>query len=79
MSKSKLWLFFTVVSIWSVSIVNADTLTDANRKLWAGKTAGKNLALGKKVTFSKMPTYKLTAKGETDAADLTDGELSSRK
>ena len=79
MPKLKLWLFLAAVSIWNISIADADTLTDANRKLWADKTAGQNVALGKKVTFSKMPTYKLTAKGDTDAADLTDGELSSRK
>lgn len=50
----------------------------ANRKLWKEKTLGTNLALGKKVTFSKIPSYKLTAQGDTDAVDLTDGDLSSR-
>ena len=38
-----------------------------------------NLALGRKVTFAPAPNYALTARGGTDAADLTDGKLSTRK
>lgn len=53
-------------------------LAETNRKLWKERTLGTNLALGKKVAFSKIPSYKLTAQGDTDAFDLTDGELSSR-
>jgi hypothetical protein len=37
-----------------------------------------NLALGQKVLFSPPPNYSLTAKGGTDAMDLTDGKLSTR-
>jgi hypothetical protein len=37
-----------------------------------------NLALGKKVAFSPIPNSPLTAKGETDPTDLTDGKLSER-
>ncbi len=49
------------------------------RQLWAERTAGTNLALGVPVRFSQEPKYHLTSKGGTDAADLTDGKLSSRK
>jgi len=38
-----------------------------------------NLALGKKVLFSPVPNYGLTAKGGTDDTDLTDGKLSQRE
>ncbi|MBN1673132.1 MAG: hypothetical protein JXR37_18950, partial [Kiritimatiellae bacterium] len=48
------------------------------RALWAERTAGENLALGKPVRFSATPNYHLTAKGGTDATDLTDGKLSAR-
>lgn len=54
-------------------------LADVNRKLWEESTRGNNLGLGKKVIFSHVPGYKLTAEGNTDATDLTDGVLSSRK
>ena len=37
-----------------------------------------NLALGKSVTFTPVPNYELTAKGDTDGTDLTDGKLSTR-
>jgi hypothetical protein len=37
-----------------------------------------DLALGKKVVFSPQPNYSLTAKGGTDATDLTDGKLGKR-
>ena len=36
-----------------------------------------NLALGKTVSYAPAPNYGLTKKGDTDATDLTDGELSS--
>jgi len=35
-----------------------------------------NLALGKTVTYAPAPNYSLTAKGDTDPTDLTDGVLS---
>ncbi len=35
-----------------------------------------NLALGKTVLFAPAPSYGLTAKGDTDGVDLTDGKLS---
>jgi len=53
-------------------------LVREHRALWAERTAGENLALGKPVTFSATPDYHLTRKGGTDATDLTDGKLSSR-
>ena len=37
-----------------------------------------NLALGKKVFFSPAPNYWVTAKGDTDSTDLTDGHISDR-
>ena len=40
---------------------------------------GANLARGRKVTFAPAPNYRLTIRGDTDAVDLTDGQLSSRK
>ncbi|MCX8037687.1 MAG: hypothetical protein N3D11_11710 [Candidatus Sumerlaeia bacterium] len=40
--------------------------------------ASENLAWGKRVVFSPAPNYELTARGNTDATDLTDGKHSSR-
>lgn len=37
-----------------------------------------NLAAGKPCAFAPTPNYDLTAKGDTDAADLTDGRLTER-
>jgi hypothetical protein len=37
-----------------------------------------NLALGQNVIFSPQPNYSLTAKGGTDATDLTDGKTTAR-
>lgn len=37
-----------------------------------------NLAAGKPCAFAPTPNYGLTAKGDTDTADLTDGRLSER-
>lgn len=53
--------------------------TIKNRKLWYQRTKGKNLALGKKVTFSRPPLYRLTKKGNSDTTDLVDGKLSTRE
>jgi len=41
--------------------------------------ATRNLALGKRCTFAPTPNYSLTARGDTDPQDLTDGALSSRE
>lgn len=49
------------------------------RELWYKRSAGKNLALGKKVAFTIQPNYRLTRNGNSDSTDLTDGMLSSRK
>ncbi len=38
-----------------------------------------NVALGKPVTYLPAPDYGLTAKGETDSTDLTDGKLTQRE
>jgi len=46
-----------------------------NHKLWERRIQGVNLATGKKVSFDPPPNYELTAKGNTDATDLTDGKL----
>jgi len=35
-----------------------------------------NVALGKTVSYAPAPDYRLTARADTDAADLTDGKLS---
>jgi hypothetical protein len=48
------------------------------RALWVERTQGRNLAFGLPVRFSTPGNYALTAKGDTDAADLTDGRLASR-
>jgi len=45
----------------------------------AAASEARNLALGKKVLFAPAPNYALTGRGGTDAADLTDGKLSTRK
>lgn len=47
------------------------------RKKWVDAVKGVNLAKGKKVVFSRKPTYSLTAKGGTDEFELTDGILSN--
>lgn len=49
------------------------------RQLWAERTRGVNLALGKKVSFSLKPDYRLTAIGNSDETDLTDGIIGNRK
>ncbi len=41
--------------------------------------AEEDLALGKMVRFAPAPNYRLTAKGDSDATDLTDGKLTKRK
>ncbi|MFQ6097648.1 MAG: hypothetical protein ACE5O2_07965, partial [Armatimonadota bacterium] len=38
-----------------------------------------NVALGKTVTYCPAPGYRLTARGDTDPTDLTNGELTKRK
>ncbi len=38
-----------------------------------------NLASGRLVVFSPTPNYGLTGKGDSDAADLTDGKLTTRE
>ena len=38
-----------------------------------------NLALGRPVTYLPEPNYRLTAKGDTDSTDLTDGRLTQRE
>jgi len=55
----------------SIHLAKADPTPPSN-----GRT---NLALGKKVLFSPTPNYGLTAKGDTDSTDLTDGKLSKRE
>ncbi len=55
-----------IVILWSAAVPTAASET-------------RNLALGKKVLFAPAPNYALTARGGTDAADLTDGQLSPRK
>ncbi|MBM3501187.1 MAG: hypothetical protein FJX74_21260, partial [Armatimonadetes bacterium] len=40
---------------------------------------GSNLALGKPVTYLPTPDYGLTAEGDTDGQDLTDGKLTQRE
>jgi len=44
----------------------------------AGAGGPANLALGRKVAFAPAPNYALTARGGTDANDLTDGKTSTR-
>lgn len=48
------------------------------QKMWDTRIAGKNLALGKSVAFAPTPSYHLTAKGNSDSVDLTDGVLDKR-
>ena len=48
------------------------------RELWNERISGKNLAAGKLISFYPDPTYHLTAKGNSDNADLTDGYLVKR-
>lgn len=38
-----------------------------------------NIALGKQVSYCPTPNYGLTAKGDTDPDDLTDGQLTKRE
>jgi hypothetical protein len=60
--------------IMTAKTVNEDTVK--YQKLWEQRTKGNNLALGKRVVFSKNPDYALTAAGGTDQSDLTDGKIS---
>jgi hypothetical protein len=62
-----------------VKSVNKNAQQGKYFKLWLQETKGKNLAFGKPIIFSNKPSYGLTAKGGTDATDLTDGKLSNRK
>ncbi|MFA6103682.1 MAG: hypothetical protein WCV67_10050 [Victivallaceae bacterium] len=81
MLKNGLWCLCGVAMLFgNISFAAADgrELADANRKLWAERTRGTNLALGKKVIFAKIPNYHLTVPGGADEYDLTDGVLSSR-
>ncbi|MCZ7645484.1 MAG: hypothetical protein M5U26_09405 [Planctomycetota bacterium] len=56
----------------------AKTATAAEqRMLWAERTRGENLALGRPVRFSQSPEYRLT-KNEADVNELTDGKLASK-
>ncbi len=52
------------------SSVSANTLAPAEART--------NLALGKEVFFAPRPNYAPTAKGKTDATDLTDGKISTK-
>lgn len=47
----------------------------AMRDLWAQRSQGENLALGKKVKLVPKPDYRLTVAGDSDEFDLTDGEI----
>ncbi len=63
--KSSFWHVFPLVILFvcTAGLVSADD----------------NLAAGKIVQFLPTPNYAITAKGDTDATDLTDGKLSSRE
>ncbi|MCX5642198.1 MAG: hypothetical protein NTY10_03035 [Candidatus Omnitrophica bacterium] len=52
----------------------AKTDVKSNRELWEQLIQGKNLALGKTFTFSRVPADALTS-SPTDSAELTDGKL----
>ncbi len=45
---------------------------------WRSKTQGNNLIAGKSLTFDPEPRYELTAKGGSDATDLTDGKFAEK-
>ncbi len=47
--------------------------------LFAAGADAPNLAQGRRVEFAPAPNYRLTRRGDTDAADLTDGNLTRRK
>ena len=81
--KKQLFLAGTVFAAALVSAVDTqptDKALDPSicRSLWQKRTQGKNLALGKKVTFSIPNNYRLT-NSESDPYDLTDGKLSTNK
>jgi hypothetical protein len=67
----------TQIAVPKTKFPASNTLTRKNRDLWVKLAKGKNLALGKSVKFAPAPDYALTKKGNTDAHDLTDGDLSS--
>lgn len=61
------------------AIPKTNPRTADSRARWQKAVAGQtNLALGKKVEFSFQPNFRNTSRGDTDAADLTDGKLTAR-
>jgi hypothetical protein len=66
-------------SVLQINAAKIPQIVTETRALWHKEIQGINLASGKKIIFSKTPTYYLTKKGGTDIMDLTDGILSSRK
>ena len=68
----KLFLLFAAASL----LCFAERPTPVEmRDLWAQRTKGTNLALGKKCQLVPDTDYHLTKKGGTDQLDLTDGKL----
>lgn len=60
----------------SLLLISAENSSPADaEKDWNQKTQGRNLISGKQLTFDPEPRYPLTAKGGSDAADLTDGKF----
>ncbi|MBQ2820583.1 MAG: hypothetical protein IJF17_03240 [Thermoguttaceae bacterium] len=54
-----------------------ETQKKLDRELWTERSAGENLAAGKKVLLVPAPDYRLTVVGNTDSIDLTDGLLTT--
>ncbi|MBQ6109189.1 MAG: hypothetical protein IJK97_13330, partial [Thermoguttaceae bacterium] len=78
--------FFSFCFVFVVSLVLGPFLQaqmpeeiQAMRDLWAQRSQGENLALGKKVKLVPKPDYRLTVVGDSDETDLTDGEITNSK
>ena len=72
-------MMFATVQITKLADAEKYLLPSHNLNLWYQRTKGYNLARGKKLTFDPEPNWKLTKKGDTDAADLTDGKFNQMR
>jgi len=75
----KLLPFYFVLFLFLTPFLSAQTKEEiqAMRDLWAQRSQGENLAIGKRVKLVPKTDYKLTVKGDSDELDLTDGEITN--
>ena len=64
-----------IMALFAASVLAPRYLSAAELPPLEGR---ENLAAGRPVVFAPAPNYQLTAKGNSDATDLTDGKLTQR-